>query len=1516
MKKRIACLVLAMVMLIGIFPMSTLHVSADALTISEAGIKAIKEFQGFKKSAYLSGETYLIGYGTPSKKGATITEANADICLRDALKAVDAQISADAAAAHMNLVQKQHDALVWFGFLYGTGSVAADLAAYGAGITSSQAANVICTAGFEGGYPDTDSAKKTVQTRMVLANLYVNGVYSTTNKGSFAMTVFDAGNGDFGGAKKMVQVYDTKCTNEITVGTPSLLGKEFLGFYSKNADKTYALVTGLNSATANKVLYARWQEGDTKVKASYTVPAEVLYRAANIPTDKQLEVFDKVDGTTKIDFVKRNSSVTVVAEQLSAGVKWVELKNTGWVKLGLLSEIKPIVPAVTVTVVDDFVNIRDDASVTANKVGIAKRGETLTVYMTDDLTTNEWGYVGNGWVCLMYTDYMSKAEQSTTKPSETAQTQYTGTVSCGSVLNVRQSASAGAARVGTINNGSKVEITELTTVLGHQWGKLTSGGWVCMDYVRLDSAPATESATTGTVISSSSPCEAIVSSTVSLNVRATAGGDKVTSLAPGSAVTITETTNVGGVTWGHIAQGWINMSYVVVRSNGNTTYSVGGTIVNCSKAANVRVAAGTTNALVGVAALGSRVTVTDKTSVKGFTWYKTEKGWICGDYVRLDAAFDPPKSEEKNDKPETVIDSDVTASASEGYPAVTNTSVELYDSVSSKNVLLTISNNTDINILERSMYSGKVYGKVVIGTSTGWVDLDKVTLKTVNAVVTASSVACYEKPNRRATTEHAIMKGSDVVIIEQSFDGTTLWGKVDYSGRELWIDMSGISMYAGNQKPAGIFTQNGVGYLTGSINKNSVEIKKNENGQPGAAMDYKLVKGYRVNVTSRMYNTATTETWGKIVFNNTACWVNMSNVDLDSIVLKTTQSVEAYTDYTGTSKADTLAKDATLTLLERKIQPFGTGINDWGKVYVNDNPADIRCIVLDEGKLTVKTSTPTNSTTTPDVLATISVTTRAKNPANLYEEASTGSKVLLEIKQNTIVTVQNWRNVGADTWCKVKVGNLIGWVLKTDLNVDTLSGSVKVDSLKLYAKPDVDSTAEVYQIKSQRVAITEVRYVGEILWGKTTVATHSGWVNVAQITLDVPTDSTSPEAVIASGALNSVSSNVTVYADFGVTAGAITLPMGTKVNLVDVKMSGSKAWWKADLGSNDGWIDQEYITFNPVTAAVVGASSIEIYNDLANKSKVVETAYTGEKVTVNSFKVYTGELYANVTMNGKTGWMLILSASNECYVSMVPGAVNTDPQNNNTTPTNPTTPTTPTNPTTVTKAGYIVCRTTVNVREKADVSSALVTTLKNGTVVNVDQETTVNGYTWVHTEYGWIYGEYVQYGSNTSSTSSATPSIMTKIPAGAIATGFANQDLAVRAGTNPGHKEVGKVKENNSIVIYEVVIEGNMVWARIAEDQQWVCLTYVTVTAIGGSEAGSMGTVGKAAFTVNIRRSANSNSDCLGKVMITSPVKITETKGVGNETWGKTALGWINMDYVIMDSNNAASTAPSTSEVG
>ena len=1549
MKKRIACLMLALVLIIGLIPVAAVTASAAATGVSEAGVRVIKDFVGFHRNAYeISAGVYRVGYGTSAVQNQTITEANADKLLRAELDKLVKVIN----SLGIELVQKRFDALVWYSYIEGTAwttnatvlnAIKSSVAGSG---TASEFANTLCTWDYAGGFPDDAGARNVIQRRMAMANLYLTGSYSASSTGSLGYTVFFAGNDQnasfVGGAKRRIQVFSGSYNNKISLSSdPTWSGYTFLGWYD-NA----ALVTGLSAATAGKTLVARWQKStDDKVAANYTLPAYVIYKAMGIPDNGVVDVYSAAGYPNKIDEIRRDATITVVAEKMIGSAKWLELATGGWVQLcNNLADVPTVIPTTTVTITDDYVTIRKEPNATAAKVGTLKRNQQATIAMLD--STGSWGYCGQGWIFLAYTNYNG----TTTTPSNPTLTGGTsGVVSGATQVNVRTAPGVTNPLATKLNQGTKITVYEQTTVNGAPWGHIDQG-WIAMAYVTLDKTtqPSGSNISTGS--------SAVVSSSVSLNVRSGPGSgfSKVATLAPGTSVVIMRKEVVGGVAWGLIDQGWINLNYVSVVSSSNGTgtstgtgYSVAGTVVNCSTGVNIRSAAGTTNALVGVAALGSRVNVTEIVKVNGFDWGHIERGWVCMDYVKLDSQFTPPSAGTGKDDNASF---DNVVSSFQGYPAVTKVAHNLYESASVHvNVLLTINPNQEISITAFQRVNGYIFGKVSIGSKTGWIRMHDengnatVTMKAFNAKVTAERADVYEQPSTRSKFFAALTKGTYITVAEDASvftpntnwalaDGA-IWGKIVYGTPATnvgWIKLSDVTMFRENSLPVGIASASGVGYMTGSIKNDSVVYVDGNNGvayETDAAgvstlkkSNYTLPAGSTINVLGRVYGSKTnsTMTYAKVAVGSVVGWIEWdNNVVLNPVTMKVTTEMN---DFTGTRH---LPVGTLITIESRKLVYDGNeinhGVHDVGTGYVGDVLTDKVNVVLDQGKLTPVTEAVRNDPSNPAIAASVVVTGTAKANIQVKEEVDDSSKSLLTISGGASVTVLNWKNVNGVTWGKVQINKIVGWIKVSELDFTGLAGKIQVDALNVYSLADKTSTLQVLRVNGMPVSLVgSPVFDGTTVWAQISVAGYTGFVDVQDLKLNTPNVSYEYWNTKVKAKVNSV--NVTLNTLDG---GQVKeLPKGTEVELDNVKMDTTtgKALWHVKLGNDAGWIDMDCLSMYNSTATITGAKA-DVYNDLNLVAEdILYTLYRGEKVTVINYKVNNVgtapdyALYGEVICGNTTGWIKLCEATktenDSMVVSLAPGSSGTtiggNGNNNNGGSTTPTTaPTTPTTPTAT--PGYIVCNTTVNVRSGAGVENALVTSLRNGTNVNIYEKVTAsNGTLWARIDQGWVCMDYVRTGTLTNvpnggnNGNSGNVAIITTVPSGAIAVGYANEDVKVRTGTSLGYPEVGTIAKKQSVVIYESKLDGGMSWGRT--DNGWVCISYLTITGIGAPGTGSTGTIAGVGFTANVRGSASSGGSLMAKVMITSKVVVRETVTAGAETWVRTDLGWINGQYVMMDS--------------
>ena len=1525
MKKRIACLLLALVMLVGLIPVTAIRASAASITVSEAGIRVIKEYMGFHKNAYKVAENdYRIGYGTPSVAGATITEANADQLLREKLDEIIGKINASGKIT-ATLVQKRMDALVWLSYVEGYSNwlnSSTLVSAINNSTIGSAFVDAMVTFDYDvTGFTDDAANRSVLNHRLAMANLYLYGSYSATDTGSLGYTVFDAGeNATFpNGARKMVQAFVGTSVTKINVPEPnySPVGGtvKFLGWYTGNA-----MITGVGAATKGSVLAAHWQKPtDEKVFASYTLPAYVIYEANGVADNQEVAIYKAPNDPVQIDVLKRDSVITVVAETSLGGQKWLQLSTGGWVKLcSDLGDVPVTISPVTVTITDDYVNIRKEPSVTATKVGTAKMGETRTIAMLSD--DGKWGYCSEGWIFLAYTNYYGTSSGGSASPVSGTP----GTVSGAANVNVRVAAGVGNNLATTLANGTSITVYEQTTVNGVAWGRIDQG-WICMQYVTLQQSAVNS----GSNISTGS--SAVVSSSVSLNVRSGPGTtySKIATLAPGTSVVILRKETVNGATWGLIDQGWINLSYVTPigssSAGGSSVYSVGGTVVNCSSGVNIRAAAGTSNALVGVAGVGTRVYVTEITTVNGYKWGHIDRGWVCMDYVQLDSEFKQPDTTTGNED-----DKNNVVTSFQGYPAYTTVSTALLETASAHaKTLMTLSSGASVNILAWTQTGENLYGKVAVGSTSGWVNMKDVSVSDFNAKVTASKADVYEEPSTRSKFYASLVNGTYITIPAAADNANwkisdgALWGKitatvsgVTYTG---WIKLSDVTMFKGNTLPTGVTTYSGAGYLTGYLSADT-PVYEDENGNVTSTLSlYTLPAGSGVNVLARNYQPSTGKTFGKVTVGSVSGWIDMDNVQLDPVAMTVKTAVSAYSLVRMTDEM--IAAGHRFTITGRSLVPDANEINhgvvDLGEGYLDDDTSNVFYVTLDDGKVVPTGNAAVEDPSNPVVVSSVVITGKAPAGLSIYEEAIEGSRELLKLNSDSQITVLNWKNVGGITWGKVQFNKIVGWVKINAPFVDFsgLKGAVAVDELRVYNNADTSSAVQVLRVNGKAIEVYSVYFDGTTVWGMIDVAGYSGWIDLSNVTLNTPGIDTGVDTsnlpVIAKGKINSV--NATVNVDGQVT----NLPKGTEVSLIDLSMTrtSGKAMWLVELGDKDGWIDMDCLTMYSSIASITD-SSAPIYDDLT-LSKTLYTLYRGEKATILSYYVSGGRLYGEVACDNTTGWILICDELDQMHVSLTPGStgsgINTGSGSNSGTGA-----TEPTTPTVEATEAYISCASTVNVRAGAGVDKPLVTTLGNGTNVKIYEQTTVLGKQWARIDQGWVCMDYVKLGTlinipsggNALNGGSGTATIMTSVPAGAIAVGYANQDIKIRSGSGLGYEEVGNVKKGYSIVIYENKLDGGMSWGRT--DNGWVCTSYLTITGIGASGSGNMGTIGGVGFTANVRGSASSNGALMAKVMVSSRVAIHDTTTVGTETWGRTDLGWINMQYVVLDS--AAAPIPGGSD--
>ena len=232
------------------------------------------------------------------------------------------------------------------------------------------------------------------------------------------------------------------------------------------------------------------------------------------------------------------------------------------------------------------------------------------------------------------------------------------------------------------------------------------------------------------------------------------------------------------------------------------------------------------------------------------------------------------------------------------------------------------------------------------------------------------------------------------------------------------------------------------------------------------------------------------------------------------------------------------------------------------------------------------------------------------------------------------------------------------------------------------------------------------------------------------------------------------------------------------------------------------------------------------------------------------------------------------------------------------------------------KTGKIANTDKVNIRKADDVTSDLLTTLKEGTKVTVLKlndtqdwglikwEKASDGYT-----QGWVYMHYVQMDDAFAGTEGGN----TNTNNGTVKyTGIvtSNINLNVRKAADIYAAKVDSLPNGTKINIYEVTTSRNMKWGRIGENR-WVCLTYVALTEVAQPEGGAGSSTSTSVqatvkpATLDIYKNYNANSQKVGSLVkgdvVTLLERKTENTSSGTRIWGRIKVGevegWINLAY-------------------
>ena len=606
--KRIMSLALALVIALGVVFSAGFTVSADpVLSVSDACIDILKEYEGFCQYPYYDYGQWTVGYGTrcPADKLDTykangITEEEADELLREFVASYEEDLNYFVGKYSLDTNQHEFDALFLFSYNVGSGWIYNTATNFHKTMIDPNADpdDVLYYFGMwsnAGNVPLTGLIKR----RLAEANMYLNGVYSKNRPSNYCYVKYDACGGTVSGR---VHAFNSESSAQVPV-TPTYTGYTFDGWYTAMNGGTKVSV--LDASLDGKTLYARWTSNE-----SGSTGADDSYAEIDPPV--------KVTVTTDELYVRKGP-------------------GSNYASVGLV--------------------VRGD--------------QLTVTSVSYDKQKRAWGSFEKGWVCLQYTNFESvmngSQEEEETEPSQpetdnsgstdtqepTEEEKIMGTITANGGLIVRSGPGTGYERVGGYAQGARVQILEQKVVGSMIWGR-TDKGWVSMKYVKLDSddtqEPEGDSGSTDTEETPKEeevtpPADEKVTGTVkvngTLNIRSGAGTSYGIAgfYSNGAKVTILEQKTVGTTTWGRTDKGWISMTYVVLDTAGSgdqTGTGLTGTI-KVESTLNIRNGAGTSYSIAGYYSNGAKVTILEQKMVGSTVWGRTDKGWISMAYVVLDS---------------------------------------------------------------------------------------------------------------------------------------------------------------------------------------------------------------------------------------------------------------------------------------------------------------------------------------------------------------------------------------------------------------------------------------------------------------------------------------------------------------------------------------------------------------------------------------------------------------------------------------------------------------------------------------------------------------------------------------------------------------------------------------------------------------------------------------------------------------------------------------------------------------
>lgn len=358
-----------------------------------------------------------------------------------------------------------------------------------------------------------------------------------------------------------------------------------------------------------------------------------------------------------------------------------------------------------------------------------------------------------------------------------------------------------------------------------------------------------------------------------------------------------------------------------------------------------------------------------------------------------------------------------------------------------------------------------------------------------------------------------------------------------------------------------------------------------------------------------------------------------------------------------------------------------------------------------------------------------------------------------------------------------------------------------------------------------------------------------------------------------------------------------TLKKGETFEVIGAVEGGN--WLKISYQNKEAYVDGDYVTKKAAaTKATQAVEKVSAYSAVTTANLNVRFLPTSSGSVLTILKKGT-----QVTVTGKTadGWLQISYKSGSAYVAgkytstVSAGTISKDI----------TTSVTSTNYTGKTTAN-------LNVRRGASTGYSIVTTLKNGTQVNV---VAVSG-SWLKVNQngvtGWVSSKYVTKNSSSSTSSGSESSATVQY------TGKTTANLNVRSGASVSASILTTLKKDSSVSV--TGSNGNWLQIKYKNGTAWVAKDYVSKSGSSDSSQTATSAASKVLYQrvttakLNVRKSASVSSSILTTLAKGTTVDVTGTSGNWLQIKYNGGTAYVSADYVATPQSNESQASGSGSK--